>query len=237
MLVGHSARALGTDPPLESTELSRSEFARRESGGLAEVVGAGRTLLEALVVPGGMSAESDNATAFGIGGASGWLVGGAVGGAVGAAAFGVLMWLLDPAVVEVAIPSIYGLEPVGFVGWGIHVAHGIGLGLVFGLLVTRDPILGILLTDVETEAVSGIGAMARIVGAGFVFGLAVFAILPLLVLPVWAEAGAAGGDVGDFPTAAIETLLGHLVFGTVLGIVFAVTVDLHGRTADRPLED
>ncbi|WP_440765803.1 hypothetical protein [Natronorubrum sp. DTA7] len=184
-----------------------------------------------------MSTESDNATAFGISGASGWLVGGAFGGAIGAAAFGVLMWVLDPAIVEVAIPSIYGLEPVGLVGWGVHVVHGIGLGLVFGLLVTRDPILGILLTDVETDAVSGIGAMARIVGAGFVFGLAVWAILPLLVLPVWADAAGGGGAVGDFPTAAIESLVGHLLFGTVLGAVFAATVDLHGRSSDRPLED
>lgn len=184
-----------------------------------------------------MSAESSNAAAFGISGATGWLVGGTVGGALGAAAFGLLMWLLDPAIVEVAIPAVYGLEPVGVVGWGMHIGHGVVLGLIFGVIITREAVLGVLLTDVETESLSRTGVMFRLVGAGFVFGLAIWAILPLLVLPVWVEAAGVGGEVGDFPTDAIESLVGHLVFGTVLGLVFAATVDLYGRSDERPLEE
>ncbi|WP_137289730.1 hypothetical protein [Natronorubrum halophilum] len=183
-----------------------------------------------------MSTESDNASAFGISGSGGWLVGGALGGAVGAAAFGLLMWLFDPDAVAVAIPAIYGLELTGIVGWGIHIAHGIVLGLIFGFIVTRKSVLGILRTDVETEALSRTGMLLRLVGAGFVFGIAIFAVLPLAVLPVWVQT-VGGGAVGDFPTAAIETLLGHLVFGTVLGLVFAAIVDLDDRPTGRPLED
>ena len=182
-----------------------------------------------------MSTETDDASTFGISGTSGWFVGGTAGGAVGAAAFGLLMWLFDPAVVAVAIPEIYGLEPVGIAGWGVHIAHGIVLGLVFGWLVTRDPILGILRTDVETDILSQTGMTLRLVGAGFVFGLAVWALLPVLVLPVWAAT--IGGTAGGFPIAAIESLVGHLLFGVVLGVVFATTADLSEQPSGQPLED
>lgn len=182
-----------------------------------------------------MSTTSDNPTASGLSGTGGWLVGGILGGAVGAAAFGLLLWLFDPDIIGAAIPSIYGLDLTGIVGWAIHIAHGIVLGLLFGFLVTRESVLGILRTDVETEALSRSGDALRLVGAGFVFGLAVFAILPLLVLPVWAET--MGGTAGEFPTSAIESLLGHLVFGTVLGIVFAAVTDLGDRSTGRPLEE
>lgn len=181
-----------------------------------------------------MSTETDTSSAFGISGSTGWVVGGVVGGAIGAVAFGLLMWLVDPAAVAVAIPEIYGLEPVGAVGWGIHIVHGIVLGLVFGFLITRRPILGVLRTNVETDALSQTSVGVRLVGAGFVFGLTVWAILPLLVLPVWADA--MGGGAGGFPTAAAESLMGHLLFGTVLGLVFATIVDLSDRQTGQPLE-
>lgn len=128
-----------------------------------------------------------------------------------------------------------GAVAFGLVSWGIHIAHGIALEFVFGLLGTRDFILGILRTDVETAVLSRTGIVLRLVGAGFVFGLAVWAILPLLVVPVWADA--IGGTAGAFPTAAIESLVGHLLFGTVLGLLFATTVDLSDRPSGRPLEE
>lgn len=182
-----------------------------------------------------MATEYDDTSGFGIGGTAGWLVGGALGGVVGAAAFGLLMWAFDPDVIAAAIPAIYGLDPVGVVGWGIHAVHGLGLGLVFGFLVSRETVLGVLLTDAETEALARTGGMLRLVAAGFVYGLAIWAILPLLVLPVWA--GTVGGTGGEFPTAAVESLLGHLLFGTVLGLVFAVTADVSDYSGRRPLED
>lgn len=178
-----------------------------------------------------MSSETNTISTGGLHGSAGWLVGGALGGALGAAAFGLLLWAFDPGLVEAAIPAIYGLEATGLVGWAIHLAHGVALGLAFGLLVTRGPVLSVLRTDVETDALAATGPALRIIGAGFVYGLTVVAILPLLVLPVWA--GTMGGTAADFPGAAIESLLGHLLFGLVLGTVFAATVDLRGLSPDR----
>lgn len=180
-----------------------------------------------------MAGESNTATAFGLSGSIGWLVGGALGGAIGAIAFGILMWLLDPEILSAAIPAIYGLDPVDPVGWAIHIAHGVVLGIVFGLLVTRNSIVGVLRTDVETDALSRTGIIARTIAAGFVFGLTIWAILPLLVLPVWINA-VGSSEAQAFSSAAVGSMLGHLLFGTVLGAVFAATVDLRDRRADVP---
>ncbi|ELY85066.1 hypothetical protein [Natrialba taiwanensis] len=182
-----------------------------------------------------MSAESDTQSAVGIENLSGWPIGSALGGAIGALAFGLLMWVYDPDTVSAAIPGIYGLDPVGVVGWGIHIVHGILLGLLFGLLVTRNVFLGVIMTSPETGALSRTGLTLRLIGAGFVFGLAIWAILPLLVLPVWIEA-IGTGTATEFPTTAIESMLGHVIFGSVLGLVFALVTDLRSRSPGTPLE-
>lgn len=182
-----------------------------------------------------MDNETNTAAAFGPSGSTGWIVGGALGGAIGAAAFGIILWLFDPEVLSAAIPAIYGLERVDLLGWAIHIAHGVVLGLIFSLLITRKSILGILRTDVETDALSRSGITLRSIGAGFVYGLTVWAILPLVVLPVWITT-IGGGEGQTFPAAAALSLGGHLVFGLVLGAVFAATVDLRDRTDIRRLE-
>jgi len=74
-----------------------------------------------------MNGESETTTAFGLRGTTGWFVGGALGGAIGAVAFGIVMVLLEPGVLEAAIPAIYGLEPAGPLGWG-STSPGIVLG-------------------------------------------------------------------------------------------------------------
>lgn len=167
-----------------------------------------------------------------------WPVAGALGGIVGAAAFGALLWMAEPQALAAAIPAAYGLPAVGILGWTIHLAHGAILGIVFGLLVTRRPILGTLQANVETDALARTGLGARMIAAGFVYGLAIWAVLPLIVLP--AVAGAVdpvAAAIADFPAAASESLLGHLLFGTIIGAVFAATIDLRGRDDGDVLDE
>ncbi len=183
-----------------------------------------------------MSAESEETSTYGIESRLGWPIGGVIAGAVAAATFGLVMWLFDPGILQVAIPAFYGLEAGGVVGWAIHIAHGAVLGLIFGFIVTREMVLGIIRTNPETEALSETGVMLRIVGAGFAFGLAVWAILPLIVLPTLA--GQIGGEAAaEFPGTAVESLAGHALFGLVLGAVFAVMIDVYQQPADSPLEE
>ena len=185
-----------------------------------------------------MSAESDteHTTGFGIDSQFGWPLGGTLGGIIGALAFGSLIWLFDPEIVRAAIPGIYGFEATGLYGWGIHLVHGAILGLVFGFLVTREFILGIIRTGAETDALENRSDWARVTAAGFVYGLAIWAILPVIALPMWTAAAGAEA-AADFPAIAVESMIGHLIFGLVLGLVFATTVDLHDRDTPEPLEE
>ena len=182
-----------------------------------------------------MSFEVDNPTRSGIGGSFNWLVGGAIGGVIGSLLFGAVLWVIDPAIITETIPAIYGFEP-GTAGWLFHLAHGLVLGSVFGLLVTRDPILGTLMADVETGFLAAMGPGLRLTLAGFVYGLAVWAILPLTILPAWEALGL--GEAG-FPALAFEGLVGHLVYGLLLGALFALIVDLEPAVdrVDDPFEE
>lgn len=174
--------------------------------------------------------ETETGTGFGIAGKAGWTIGGALGGALGAVAFGVLMWLFDPDVVAAAIPALYGFDPSTGLGMALHVFHGVLLGLLFGFVVTRPTVRAVVRTDVETDALAETGLALRVVAAGFVFGLALWAILPVIALPVWT--GPIGPEAaGEFPAVAVESMVGHALFGLVLGLVFAVTVDPYERPA------
>ncbi|MXV63621.1 hypothetical protein GS429_16455 [Natronorubrum sp. JWXQ-INN-674] len=183
-----------------------------------------------------MSFQVNSPTTFGIGGSLNWLVGGAVGGAIGSLLFGVLLWLVDPTIISEGIPAIYGLEPAGTAGWLFHLGHGLVLGSIFGLLVTRRPIFGTLMADVETGFIDAMGPGLRLTLAGFVYGLAVWAVLPVIVLPIWMSLGI--GDAG-FPAFAFGTLVGHLLYGLLLGALFALIVEIaaEAEAVDAPFEE
>lgn len=184
-----------------------------------------------------MSGRSDNALEGGIGGAGNWLLGGAIGGAIGSLTFGLLLWLVDPAIITEAVPAVYGLEPIGTAGWIFHLVHGLVLGVVFGFLVTREPVLGTLTADVETGFLAAMGPGVRVVLAGFVYGLALWTILPLIAAPLLASI--AGGEGSEFPAFAIEGLLGHVLYGLVLGALFALLTDLEpdADAAEAPFRE
>ncbi|WP_227380496.1 histidine kinase [Haladaptatus halobius] len=151
------------------------------------------------------------------------LLGGVLGGIAGAAAFGVLMWALDPEFLEASIPALYGLEPTTTVGWAIHLLHGVILGVTFAAIVSRDAVARWLTADVETDALARTGLAMRLIAAGFVYGLAIWAILPVIVMPTWL--GYVGhARAGVIPAIAVESLVGHVIFGTLLGAVYAAVV-------------
>ncbi|WP_114578206.1 histidine kinase [Saliphagus sp. LR7] len=130
---------------------------------------------------------------------------GTIAGIAGAIAMGALMTMQMPGVVENAIPALYGLAG-GAAGFAIHVAHGAVLGVVFAAVLVasgRSP------------------SVPAAAGAGLVYGVVVWVLLAALVMPVWLS------TVG-FPMAPPvpnfdpTSLVGHAVYGLVLGIGYAV---------------
>jgi hypothetical protein len=135
---------------------------------------------------------------------------GVLGGIVGSLAMGALVLAMNAPTLAVAIPSLYGLAPPPNPGLGmaVHVSHGAVLGVVFAALV------GTL--DVEDTA--------RRIGLGVAWGVATWVGLAALLMPVWLSAVGSPASP-PFPNFAPPSLLWHVVYGGVLGGVYAVTAD------------
>ncbi|WP_254762680.1 histidine kinase [Natrinema marinum] len=131
---------------------------------------------------------------------------GTVGGIAGAIVFGAMMAAQTPGVLEGAIPALYGLEG-GLAGMVLHVAHGAVLGVVFAALLVAtgrsDP-------GVAAGSALGLG-----------YGVVVWALLAVVVMPIWLSAvGFAMAPA--VPNIAVESLVGHAAYGLVLGAAYAL---------------
>lgn len=130
---------------------------------------------------------------------------GLVGGLAGGLVFGAMMSAMMTPVMEMAIPAMYGIEgPAGLAGWVIHMSNSAVLGVVFGALAGRADLTG----------------TGRTAGAGLVYGAVLWAVLAATVMPIWL------GTVGfpgtpPLPNLNPLSLVGHLVYGLVLGVVYA----------------
>lgn len=148
---------------------------------------------------------------------------GVLGGVVGTAAFGALMELLDQAFVRSFVPALLGLEQRGLVGWTVHLLTGAVLGLLFGLIVSREIVRELLVPYDGDPELGPLDVRARLVAAGLTYGLAVWAVLPMIVLPVWL--GYVGGEqIEAFPGSSLVSLSAHAVFGILLGAVYSLVV-------------
>lgn len=134
-----------------------------------------------------------------------WQIG-TVGGLLGSIAFGVLMATQTPNVLEVAIPSLYGLDG-GFAGTIVHLTHGIILGVSFTMFLTA---IGWTSPPLASSIAAGIG-----------YGLVVWILLAAIVMPIWLSA-VGFALAPDAPNIAVESIVGHIAYGSVLGAVYAV---------------
>lgn len=135
---------------------------------------------------------------------------GVLGGIVGALVMGGLVLVMSPPTLAVAIPSLYGLAPPPNPGLGmvVHVSHGAVLGVIFaaivGTLNVDDPV--------------------RRVGLGVAWGVVTWVGLAALLMPVWLNVVGSPASP-PFPNFALPSLLWHVVYGAVLGGVYAATTD------------
>ncbi|MFD1587665.1 histidine kinase [Halorientalis brevis] len=131
---------------------------------------------------------------------------GVVGGLVGAGVMAVLMVLMNPPVLTAAIPALYGVSG-GIAGVTIHLAHGAVLGVAFAAVVQSGAV--------------GDRTVGRLLGAGIVWGVLVWATMAALVMPVWL-ASVGFPMAPPFPNFAVPSLLWHVVYGGALGAVYVV---------------
>lgn len=142
---------------------------------------------------------------------------GVAGGLIGSFGFGLIMaYVISAPVLEVAIPNMYGIEatpaePAAMIGWVIHMAHGAVLGVVFAAALRIDAISEFASDTMKTGIV------------GLVYGVLTWVGLAVILMPIWLEAvGFAGAP--SLPNFSELSLLGHAVFGALLGISYDVLV-------------
>ncbi|KAB1187109.1 MULTISPECIES: DUF1440 domain-containing protein [Haloferax] len=131
-------------------------------------------------------------------------VAGVAAGAVAAIVMGAMMVMQMRPVLEVAIPSMYTLAG-GTAGFTIHVAHGAILGVAFAGLA------GVL----------GLDTTAKSLGLGIAYGVALWVVLAVLVMPVWLSAVGSPANP-PLPNISTTSLVGHVVFGAVLGLAYPI---------------
>lgn len=125
-----------------------------------------------------------------------------LGGLAGGLAFGILLQMMNMMPV---IAALYGMESVA-VGWIAHLFHSLAFALVFAAGVAR--------TEYRNAGIGQITAL----GAGY--GVVLWLVAAAIVMPLWL--GALGMDAPAIPNLDAASLLGHLIYGVVLGAVFAL---------------
>lgn len=121
------------------------------------------------------------------------VVGGALGGVAGGMVFGMLMQMMN---VMPMIAQLVGSTSIA-VAWVVHVSISAVLGAVFGLLVAQRHL--------------GLGSLT---GLGVAYGVVWWVLGALLVMPA-----KLGMPVFHLDTMAWQSLMGHMMFGAILGAV------------------
>jgi hypothetical protein len=121
---------------------------------------------------------------------------GVIGGLVGGVAFGILMQL---AGMIPMVAMLVGSEAVA-VGWLVHLAIAAFIGASFAVLLGRYA--------------TNVGASTA-VGAGY--GVVWWVLGALILMPA-----RLGMDLFMFNTMAWQSLMGHVIYGLLLGAVYAL---------------
>jgi uncharacterized membrane protein YagU involved in acid resistance len=124
------------------------------------------------------------------------LGGGIIGGLAGGVVFGLMMQMMDSMPM---VAMLVGSESIA-VAWVVHLAISVFIGAVFGILVAgRGWSIGVL------------------AAAGAAYGIVWWVLGPLLLMPA-----KLGMPLFQVNTMVWQSLMGHVVFGVVLGLVAGV---------------
>lgn len=145
---------------------------------------------------------------------------GALGGFIGSMAFGLMMaFIMPPPLLEVVIPTMYGFEatpdnPAIGAGWMLHQFHGVMLGLAY-VAYSELPAVR---SWVDPRSIGG--GLAH----GVIWGVITTLVLAVIVMPLWLQTVGfpAAPPFPNIGAGTVMSLLGHIVYGVSLGVVYAL---------------
>ncbi len=126
---------------------------------------------------------------------------GVIGGVAGGVVFGVIMGAMG------MLPMIGKMvgQPSAFVGFAVHMVNSAVIGVGFALL------LG-----------SRIHSPASGLGHGLGYGAIWWLLGPLTLMPLFMGMGLGVNWTAAAATEMLPSLFGHLVYGSILGVTYAV---------------
>jgi len=125
---------------------------------------------------------------------------GAYGGLAGGLIFGMMMGMMGMLPM---IGSMIG-QPTAAAGFAVHMANSVIIGVGFAIVLGRF--------------VSGARSS---VGLGFAYGGAWWILGPLTLMPLFMGMGLGVNWNAAAAAAMLPSLVGHLMYGGVLGLVYA----------------
>lgn len=150
-----------------------------------------------------------------VGASTGDLIQVSVAGLVAGVAMGATLWGLGDGLA--IIGALYGIESA-VVGWITHLFHSVVFALLFVALTSWPPLR------------DRTGSVLSVTVLGVAWAVVLAVVAAGVLMPVWI--GAVG--VGDlvFPNVTETGVLGHVLWGLVLGATYGVL-----RERDTPLDD
>jgi len=137
-----------------------------------------------------------------------------VAGVLGGLAFGLVIQFVIGRMG--AIGALYNFgDPSIPIGWIAHAVHSVFFGAVFGLVTEQEPFHSWMEHGFVSASLVGIG-----------FGTGLYAVNIAFIWPFWlATVGFPPAAGWSIPFTPVMPLVGHLVFGVILGSVFHLLVD------------
>ena len=126
------------------------------------------------------------------------LVAGVAGGLVGGVMFGVLMQMMD---MMPMVAQLVNSESIA-VGWLVHLFNSALFGAIYAVVFAR-----------------WINTWAAAIGIGLVYGVIWWVLGALLIMPAWLGMNDMIFHVG---TTQWQSLMGHLIYGLLLGVVYTL---------------
>ncbi|WP_435348034.1 hypothetical protein [Haloarchaeobius sp. HRN-SO-5] len=134
----------------------------------------------------------------------------ALAGLLAGAAFGILVQFSLQRMT--AIGAMYTLgDPSLGVGWVGHLVHSVVFGTLFGVVVDRPPFRD----RVSTYHGS--------LGLAVLYSVLLWSVNVVFLWPLWLNQLGVGTEL-PLPNLAVVPLVGHVVYGTLLGLGIAVMV-------------
>ncbi len=122
---------------------------------------------------------------------------------------GVVMGLMIRFVMGIMplIGALYGME-TALAGWIAHLIHSVVFAALFAAIIAQLGLAG------------GRSSTWRWLGLGAGYGVLVWLVAAVFVMPVWLSLVGAAPAGASIPNINPQSLVGHLVFGVVLGFVY-----------------